>query len=74
MTYSGNQILYKLALPSFWCNTPVCWISSNDKQWGIVLGILPDKNLEKTLLNAISDLEKTYIIYPKIGNTELQSA
>jgi hypothetical protein len=73
-TYAGNEILYKVVLPSFLCTSPICWISGSCKHWSIVLGIVLDKNLEQTLLNAIGDLEKINTIYPKIVNAELQSA
>lgn len=73
-TYPGNGTMYKIAMPSFLCDAPVCWITGSGKQWHVVLGQLPDKELEKTLLTAICDLEKIHTIPLEKTNAKLQSA
>jgi hypothetical protein len=59
---SGDELLYKIALPSALCTIPICWISGAGTEWDVVLGVLPDENLKAALIGAISKLEEVHTI------------
>ena len=56
-TYTNNEVLYKIALPSNISPVQQFWVSKNDAQWKQIMGTDADETLLQGIINAIETFE-----------------
>jgi len=63
-TYTNNEVLYKIALPSNVSPVQEFWVSKNDAQWKQIMGTDSDETLLQGIINAIKTFEHVSVIQP----------